>query len=70
MKLCNTIDLIKQADVTRETIRHYENIGLIKPIRRDHNGYKLYDFKTIDKIKIIKNLQRLNFTLKEINQLL
>jgi len=38
-----TIDLMKMANVGRETIRYYETRGLIKPVGRTPGGYKLYD---------------------------
>jgi len=64
-----TIDLMKMANVGRETIRYYETRGLIKPVGRTPGGYKLYDEQTVDKIRFIKNIQKLDFTLNEIAEL-
>lgn len=30
----------KQLDLSAATLRYYENIGLIRPIRRDENGVR------------------------------
>lgn len=64
-----TIELMKRANVGRETVRYYESRGLIKPVARTPGGYKLYDEETIDKLRFIKNAQKLDFTLNEIADL-
>lgn len=70
MEMYKTNELIKKANVSRETIRYYENRGLICPVDRTASGYKLYDEGTKNKIIFIKQVQKLSFSLKEIEELL
>jgi MerR family transcriptional regulator, copper efflux regulator len=63
-------ELAKQTELSKDTIRFYEKIGLIDPIKRqsNHNNYKHYDQKTVERLKLIKRAKELGFTLKEIQQ--
>lgn len=63
-------EIAKKANVNVETIRYYDKLKLIQPIKRLENGYKVYDEQTILKIKFIKHAQELGFTLKESKDLL
>ncbi len=56
---------------TTQTLRYYDKIDLLKPVKVDHwSGYRYYDAKqAIDFVKI-KNLQAADFTIEEIKKLL
>lgn len=58
------------ADVSTDTLRYYEQEGLITPIGRSEGGYRLYDKGSIGRIRFIKQAQHCGFTLAEIFQLL
>lgn len=64
--------LVKEAgeklNVTAETLRHYDRIGLVKPTRKE-NGYRYYTSEQILIISIIKRLQSLGFTLDEVRKM-
>ncbi|HLR65508.1 MAG TPA: Hg(II)-responsive transcriptional regulator [Virgibacillus sp.] len=63
-------ELAERCSVNKETIRYYERIGLIpKPIRSE-SGYRLYTEQIINRLKFIKRIQELDFTLSEIGKLL
>ncbi|MDD5410369.1 MAG: MerR family transcriptional regulator [Methylobacter sp.] len=62
--------LAKQADVTIETIRYYQRIGLLKEPDKPDNGYRQYTDDAIARIRFIKRAQQIGFTLKEIAELL
>jgi MerR family transcriptional regulator, Zn(II)-responsive regulator of zntA len=70
MKLLTSADLMKAAGVGRETLRFYEEKGLIKPMSRTAAGYRKYAPATVELIAFIKDTQRAGFTLKEIEELL
>ena len=55
----------KIANINIETLRYYEQNGLIPSPMRDKNGYRLYDDNTIEKLKIIKYAKSCGFTLEE-----
>jgi len=62
-------EISKQTGLSRDTIRFYEKQGLIRvPAKqRRANNYKEYPENVISKLKLIKSVQELGFTLKEID---
>ena len=62
--------LAKQAEVSIETIRYYQQIGLLAKPEKPASGYRNYPSDTIAKIRFIKRAQQAGFTLKEIAELL
>ncbi len=63
-------NLAKQAEVTVETIRYYQRIGLLDEPGKPFSGYRHYPPHDIPRIRFIKRAQQAGFTLKEIAQLL
>jgi MerR family mercuric resistance operon transcriptional regulator len=63
-------NLAKQADVSIETIRYYQRIGLLKEPDKPDSGYRQYTNDAIARIRFIKRAQQVGFTLKEIAELL
>ena len=59
-------DLSNMANVTKKTLRHYEKMEILIPSIIDHNGYWYYTAEDLDKLQLIKNLQTMGFSLKEI----
>jgi MerR family transcriptional regulator, mercuric resistance operon regulatory protein len=62
--------LAKQTDVTVETIRHYQRIGLLAAPKKPTSGYRDYPDDAVTSIRFIKRAQQAGFTLKEIATLL
>ena len=62
--------LAKQTEVTIETIRHYQRIGLLAEPAKPADGYRVYSTDAIARIRFIKRAQQAGFTLKEIATLL
>ena len=62
--------LAKQTEVTIETIRHYQRIGLLTEPAKPAGGYRVYSADAIARIRFIKRAQQAGFTLKEIATLL
>ncbi|MBI4370521.1 MAG: heavy metal-responsive transcriptional regulator [Elusimicrobia bacterium] len=60
----------KQAGVNIQTVRFYERRGLVSPDGHRDSGYRLYEPEAAQKIRFIKNAQRLGFTLDEVAGLL
>ena len=63
-------ELAKRSKLTKETIRHYEEIGLLRGIKTLSNGYKNYPDRLVEDLKLIGLTKDLGFTLKEIQSLL
>ena len=57
------------ASLPTKTIRYYEEIGLVRPMRRD-NGYRAYTDTDVHKLIFLQRARRLGFTIEECRQLL
>ena len=60
--------LAKKANTTKDTVRHYEQLGLLKS-RKRQAGSRLYtEFhpECVERIELIKSAQAIGFTLTEI----
>jgi MerR family copper efflux transcriptional regulator len=52
------------------TIRHYEEAGLIVPSARTEGGFRLYTEPDLDRLRVVKRMKPLGFTLDEMRDLL
>jgi len=59
-------DLSNLANVTKKTLRHYEKMDILITSIIDNNGYWYYKAEDLDNLQLIKNLQTMSLTLKEI----
>lgn len=70
MMTYNIGQVIKMLEVNKETLRYYEKIGLLKDIKRDGNGYRMYTDNDIEVLQFILMAKEYDFTLKEIELLI
>jgi DNA-binding transcriptional MerR regulator len=56
--------------VNPQTLRYYEQRGLLAKPRRSHGGHRMYPPETVTVLRVIKAAQRLGFTLGEVADLL
>ena len=59
-------ELARATDTNIETIRYYENAGMIPKAHRNDKGYRLFPPETVRSVHFIRSCQELGFTLKEI----
>lgn len=62
--------IANMADVNIETLRYYEDQGLIQTPIRSESGYRLYSDEVLIRLAFIKNAKLCGFTLKEIKKAL
>jgi len=62
--------LAKAANVNIETIRYYQNVGLIEEPKKPLNGFRHYPHEDIKRVLFVKKAQEIGFTLKQIQELL
>lgn len=61
----------KIADMTSETLRHYDRIGLVSPCEKDEwTGYRYYSEQEIIRLNTIQALRHMDLSLREIKALL
>ncbi len=63
-------ELSQQTGVSRETIRYYEQRGLLQPRTRRQSRYREYSEEHVRLLRFILRLKGLGFTLKEIKHIL
>lgn len=65
-------EVSEKTGFTKDTIRWYEKIGLIKLNKklRTENNYRNYDSEVLDRLFAIRKIKALGFTLKETEDLL
>ncbi len=59
-------EVAARSGVSIDTLRYYEQLGLLPRAVRTRSGYSVYDSKTIDRIAFIKRAKSFGFTLDEI----
>jgi MerR family copper efflux transcriptional regulator len=52
------------------TIRHYEEVGLVPPSGRTNGGFRLYTDADVARLRLVKHMKPLEFTLEELRDLL
>ncbi len=63
-------DLARLTGVHPETIRYYEQIGLLPAVPRRANGYRVYDDRHVRRLRFVSRARELGFSLAEIRMLL
>lgn len=63
-------EVADRAGVNRETVRYYEQRGLIPEPPRTDGDYRVYTNDYVRRIQFIKHAQGVGFTLREIAELL
>ncbi|WZL72978.1 MerR family transcriptional regulator [Clostridiaceae bacterium 35-E11] len=58
-------EICKLYRIGQDSMRYYEKMGLITPKRRA-NGYRIYTIEEAWRLNIIKDLRKLNFSVKQI----
>ena len=57
--------------MTSETLRHYDRIGLVQPSRVDEwTGYRYYSKQDVVRLHTVRALQRMDLSLQEIKEVL
>ncbi len=62
-------EVVEMFDTTKETLRHYENIGLIQP-EIDDKKYRYYGFKEMAKLRQLFVLKDFGFQLEEMKDIM
>lgn len=64
----NRKSIAEKFEISIETVRYYESVGLIKPKRDKFNGYRHYSEVEIIKIDMILRFKKFGFKLAEIKE--
>jgi MerR family mercuric resistance operon transcriptional regulator len=62
--------LAQRAQINLETVRFYEQEGLLSPPSRTAAGYRKFEESAVDRLAFVKRAKTLGFSLEEIRELL
>ncbi|WP_043496366.1 MerR family transcriptional regulator [Georgenia sp. SUBG003] len=59
-----------RSGVSIHTIRHYDEVGLLRPSGRSDGGFRLYTEEDLERFLVIRRMKPLGFSLEEMRQVL
>jgi DNA-binding transcriptional MerR regulator len=62
--------LAERASTKVQTVRYYEEIGLLQPFMRTEGGHRLYGPEDVKRLKFIRHARELGFGIEEVRELL
>jgi Predicted transcriptional regulators len=66
MNLTTISEISKELCISTRTLRYYEQIGLIRSVKKDDYAYRTYDTETVTRLQRILVLRKLRIPLKQI----
>ena len=63
-KYFNTGEFAKLCNVKKQTLFHYDDIGIFSPEIKDDNGYRYYSYQQFDIFNVITILKEINMPLE------
>lgn len=63
-------EVAEAVGLSLRTIRHYEEVGLVPPSGRTAGGFRLYTDDDVERLRVVKQMKPLDFTLEEMRDLL
>lgn len=60
-------EVAEQFGIIRDTIRNYENIGLIREAARNASGYRVFGEDDLEQLRFILRAKTLDFSLDDID---
>ncbi|MCT9623902.1 MerR family transcriptional regulator [Pseudarthrobacter equi] len=63
-------ELADRSQMSLRTIRHYDEVGLLKPSGRTEGGFRLYTERDFTRLLVIRRMKPLGFTLEAMAGLL
>ena len=59
-----------RTELSINTVRHYDEVGLVTPSARSTGGFRLYTETDVERLLVIRRMKPLGFTLAEMKGLL
>jgi DNA-binding transcriptional MerR regulator len=69
-KLLRSGALAKATNLSPDTIRYYEKIGVLPRASRTASGYRVYPLEAIERVLVVQRALRIGFTLTELAEVL
>ncbi len=59
-------EFARRAGEQPHVVRYYARVGLLNPARHPRNGYKVFTESDVKRLRLIRNMKRLGYTLAEV----
>lgn len=66
----NVSRLARRAGTTSDTVRHYTDLGILRPRRNPDNGYRQYSQDDFRRLEFVLQARQLGFTLEDIQEII
>ena len=63
-------EVATRTELSLRSLRHWEEVGLLRPSGRSEGGFRLYTEEDVDKILVIRRMKPLGFSLEEMKAVL
>ncbi len=63
-------EVATRTELSLRSLRHWEDVGLLKPSGRSDGGFRLYTEADVDKILVIRRMKPLGFSLDEMKDVM
>lgn len=63
-------ELARLAEVSSDTLRHYERLGILPKAPRTASGYRIYPPDALARVNLVQRALQLGFTLTELSEIL
>jgi len=63
-------EVAEAVGLSLRTIRHYDEVGLVPPSGRSAGGFRLYTEGDIERLRLVKHMKPLDFSLEEMREIL
>ncbi|WP_278235572.1 MerR family transcriptional regulator [Isoptericola sp. AK164] len=60
----------ERTGLSLRTLRHYDEVGLLRPSARSEGGFRLYTESDVERLLLIRRMKPLGFSLEEMADLL
>lgn len=58
-------EVARRTELSLRSLRHWEDVGLLRPSGRSEGGFRLYTEDDVEKILVIRRMKPLGFTLEQ-----
>lgn len=58
-------EVAERTELSLRSLRHWEDVGLLRPSGRTEGGFRLYSEADVERILVIRRMKPLGFTLEE-----
>ena len=63
-------EVAERTSLSLRTLRHYDEIGLLRPSGRSEGGFRLYSEADVTRLLVIRRMKPLGFTLDEMSEVM